>query len=96
MNCDGKLAKYLFFNLICRNPNGIKLVNELIEDRTGYVPCGQYNKDNSCALPFVHQNDKGENMIHCCALCYFVLSGLINIHLLRKCPLLDYISNDSK
>jgi hypothetical protein len=73
-------------------PNGIKLVNELIEDRTGYVPCGHFNKDNSCDLPFVHLNEKNENMIHSCALCYFVLSGLINVHLLKKCPLLSFIS----
>jgi len=72
-------------------PNGIQLVNDLIEDRTKYLPCGQFNKDNSCDLPFVHLNEKNENMIHSCALCYFVLSGLINVHLLRKCPLLSFI-----
>ena len=77
---------------IFRAPNGIKLVNALIEDRTGYVPCGHFNKDNSCDLPFVHLNEKNENMIHSCALCYFVLSGLINVHLLKKCPLLSFIS----
>ena len=84
---------YLIYFYFFRAPNGIQLVNDLIEDRTKYLPCGQFNKDNSCDLPFVHLNEKNENMIHSCALCYFVLSGLINVHLLRKCPLLSFIWN---
>ena len=91
---SGMWAKiYPIYFYFFRAPNGIQLVNDLIEDRTKYIPCGQFNKDNSCDLPFVHLNEKNENMIHSCALCYFVLSGLINVHLLRKCPLLSFIWN---
>ena len=74
-----------------RSPNGMKLVQKIVEDRNGYNPCGRFNKDNSCDLSFVHSNDKNENIIHSCALCYFALSGLINIHRLPKCPLLSYV-----
>ena len=87
--CGQKFIPFIFY--FFRAPNGIQLVNDLIEDRTKYLPCGQFNKDNSCDLPFVHLNEKNENVIHSCALCYFVLSGLINVHLLRKCPLLSFI-----
>ena len=75
-----------------RETNGLQLVKDLNEDRTKYLPCGQFNKDNSCDLPFVHLNEKNENLIHGCALCYHALYGLINIHLLRKCPLLPFIT----
>ena len=49
---------------------------------------GHYNKNNSCVLPFVHNDDNEEKRIHACALCYFVMGGMINVHRLIQCPLL--------
>ena len=33
-----------------------KLVNKFTENRTGYIPCGKFNQDNSCELQFAHSN----------------------------------------
>lgn len=67
---------------------GLDLVETLVEDRFGYIPCSQFNQTNTCSSQdFVHS----ENRIHSCALCFYSLNGLINIHYLSKCPLLSYL-----
>lgn len=37
-------------------PNGLKLVNKFTENRTGFIPCGKFNQDNSCESQFEHSN----------------------------------------
>jgi len=69
-------------------PDGRSFIGSIVGGCIRYVPCGSYNKDNSCTLPFVHNDEKGEKRIHACALCYFVMGGMINVHRLIQCPLL--------
>ena len=81
-----------FPNQVCisnyRYPEGRHFIGSIVGGCIRYVPCGHYNKDNSCDLPFVHNDEKSEKRIHACALCYFVMGGMINVHRLIQCPLL--------
>ena len=72
-------------------PDGRVFVGSLVGGCVRYVPCGSFNKDNSCPMSFVHPDLNGEQRIHSCALCYFALCGMINLHRLSQCPLLSYI-----
>lgn len=67
-------------------------VGSLVGGCVRFIPCGAYNKDNSCPSKSTLHSDKScEKRIHSCVLCYFVLSGMINMHRLPKCPLLAYL-----
>ncbi len=55
-----------------------------------FVPCPFFNKDNSCDNPPVHLGTDFTNQIHACALCFFTLDGMINLHQLCNCPLLSH------
>ena len=72
-------------------PDGRMFVGSLVGGCVRYVPCGAFNKDNSCSMAFVHPDQHGEQRIHSCLLCYFALCGMINLHRLSQCPLLSYI-----
>ena len=61
----------------------------LLVGKAKFRPCGYYNKDNSCRLNTLHSDKNNEKRIHSCALCYFVFCGMINMHFLKKCPLLN-------
>ena len=63
-------------------------IGSLVGACTQFVPCGRFNKDNSCPKDFIHNDQNHEKRIHACLLCYFVFSGMINIHRLPQCPLL--------
>ena len=67
------------------------VLSSLVGDSVPFIPCGAYNKDNSCPdQSTLHSDKNGEKRIHSCVLCYFVLS-MINMHRLSKCPLLTYL-----
>ena len=55
-------------------------------------PCVFFNRDNSCDKPFIHNETEDTSNIHSCALCYYTLSGLVNVHTISKCPLLCYVN----
>lgn len=71
-------------------PEGRQFIGSIVGGCIRYVPCGSYNKDNSCDQSFVHDDSNGEKRIHSCALCYFAMGGMINTHRLIQCPLLAY------
>ena len=63
-------------------------IGSLVGACTQFVPCGNFNKDDSCSEDFIHTDKNCEKRVHSCVLCYFVLSGMISMHRLPKCPLL--------
>ena len=71
-----------------RLPDGRQFIGSIVGGCVRFIPCGHYNKDNSCDLKFVHNDQNDEKIIHACALCYFVLGGMINVHRLIQCPIL--------
>ena len=73
------------------NPDGRPLISLLTDKTVNYVPCGLFNKSNSCDKPFTHDEKEDEVKIHACSLCYFALCGMINAHRQSKCPLLSYM-----
>ena len=70
-------------------------IGSLVGACTQFVPCGKFNKDDSCSQDFIHTDKNGEKRIHSCVLCYFVLSGMISMHRLPNCPLLKKKCQDS-
>ena len=74
--------------LNCRYPDGRQFIGSIVGGCIRFIPCGHYNKDNSCDLEFVHNDQNDEKRIHACALCYYVLGGMINVHRLIQCPIL--------
>jgi len=69
-------------------PDGRQFIGSIVGGCIRFIPCGHYNKDNSCDLEFVHNDQNDEKRIHACALCYYVLGGMINVHRLIQCPIL--------
>ena len=67
-------------------------VGSLVGGCIRFVPCGSFNKDNSCPEEFIHSLDN-QSRIHSCALCYFALCGMITSHRVTNCPLLKYVEN---
>jgi len=61
-------------------PDGRQFIGSIVGGCIRFIPCGHYNKDNSCDLEFVHNDQNDEKRIHACALCYYVLGGMINVH----------------
>ena len=61
------------------------MIEDLSSGSEGFTPCGYFNKDNSCQTKFLHP----DGTIHICALCYYSLGGMMNVHRLSQCPLLN-------
>ena len=80
----------MFHFIYFRFPNGRQFLGSIVGSCVRYVPCGRFNKDNSCDATFMHTDKNFEKRIHSCALCYFASGGLINDHRLIQCPLLAY------
>jgi len=74
-----------------KSPNGQRLTETIVYNQNGFTPCGLYNKNNSCTKAFVHKDAYHGRVIHSCLLCHFVLSGLVNIHIMSNCPLLSLL-----
>ena len=87
----GWICIYLDISFFSRSPNGQRLTETIVYNQNGFTPCGLYNKNNSCTKAFVHKDAYHGRVIHSCLLCHFVLSGLVNIHIMSNCPLLSLL-----
>merc|ERR1712008_525995 len=54
-------------------PDGRQFIGSIVGGCIRFIPCGHYNKDNSCDLEFVHNDQNDEKIILACRFCYFVL-----------------------
>lgn len=78
-------------NCDCKFPDGRQFVGSIVGACIRFVPCAQFNKDNSCQEKnMVHTDENGEKRIHSCALCYFAMGGMLNCHRVIQCPLLAF------
>lgn len=75
-----------------RRMMGRTVLNQLPVGNQKVLPCGPYNKNDSCphksADSILHAGPVGMS-IHACSLCYFCLGGLFNFHRQDRCPLLN-------
>ncbi len=90
-----KKVNVLYVGCIFRSTDGRSLLSSVIKsgnsEERKLRPCGHFNKNDTCSQPPIHVDSNYAMCIHSCALCYYALHGLINMHSVAYCPLLQYV-----